>query len=462
VTPVDILLPANKRLLVVTGPNTGGKTVALKTLGLCALMAESGILIPVAEGSELPFFRGVFADVGDEQNIERNLSTFSAHVTNLCEILSRVSDGGLVLLDEPGVGTDPEEGAALAVGLVRRLEALGARVALTTHYSPVKTFAVGHPGAAVASVEFDLESLTPRYHLLYESLGRSLALPIAKRLGLPEEVLAAARDVQSNASRAWDKALETLEFNRQRLERELAAATGRSAALGQQEVISRQLLDELKERRGAAWREGLQEAREFVRQVKAEGHEVLENLRRGAAARAELNRFAREREAAIAEMETETGGTAEPPPTRGTPQIGDTVEVGGRGIRGDLIEISGDRAWIRRGSLRFEVPTSQLVRVGPQSPASVQVRLASRDEDAAIEISLLGLRTRDAIGQLQSFLDHAVQAGHGTVRIIHGIGSGALRRAVHEYLEVSPYCSSFRAGTSSEGGDGVTLADLAI
>jgi DNA mismatch repair protein MutS2 len=460
VTPIDIVLPAHKHLLAITGPNTGGKTVALKTLGLCALMAQSGMLIPAAEGVELPCFRAIFADVGDEQNIDRNLSTFSAHVANLCEILSSDPDGALVLLDEPGVGTDPEEGAALAVGLVQHLESLGARVVLTTHYTPVKAFALGSETAAVAAVEFDVDTLTPLYRLVYRSLGRSLALPIAQRLGLPEEVLDAARAAQSAASRAWETALERLEGSRHGLEEQLAEINQRRAALAEQEAASRRLGEELRERRRTAWRDELHEARSFLRQIKAEGHALLKEMRRGAADRAALNRFAEEQQEAIAAHEADTA-IAEPQriPAR-TPRIGDTVEVGDRGIRGELTAIEAERAWIRRGSLRFEVPASQLRLVsGPGAPA-VQVHLVRSDEDVGEQINLVGLRTREAIEQLQTFLDRAVQAGHPSVRIIHGIGSGALCRAVRDYLADSPYCSDFRRGEASEGGDGVTIATL--
>lgn len=460
VTPIDITLPPQKQVLAITGPNTAGKTVALKTLGLLALMAQSGLPIPAAEGAELPFFRAVFADVGDEQNIERDLSTFSGHIANLRDILDRDPNGALVLLDEPGVGTDPEEGAALAIGIVEHLRSLGARVAFTTHYSPVKAYALARDTATVAAVEFDLDTVTPRYRLIYHSLGRSLALPIARRLGLPEEVLAAAHAAQSAASHTWETALEKLEVRRRTLEAQLAEAEQRGAALAAREAASHRLLEELRERRRSAWRDELREARKFVRQVKAEGEEILKALRRGAADRTSLQRFVTAEHEAIAARELEN---APPAPGRAParlPRVGDTVTVGDGGIRGELVALDGNRAWIRRGSLRFEVPTTQLRVVALPTHPSVHVHIAEPHTNVAAEVNLVGLRTREAIDRLQIFLDHAVQAGHPTVRVIHGVGSGALCRAIREYLSGSPYCSDFRPGESGEGGDGVTVVTL--
>jgi len=457
VTPIDLQLPAGKRVLVITGPNTGGKTVALKTLGLSALMAQSGLLIPAADGAGLPCFSAIFADVGDEQNIDRNLSTFSAHIANLCEILATEASAPLVLLDEPGVGTDPEEGAALAIGLLQSLAGMNARVAITTHYNPVKLFALGEARCVLAAVDFDVDTLTPRYRLSYHSLGRSLALPIARRLGLPEAVLSAARAAQSDESRALGTALERLETARRGFEEQLEEVTRRAQTVTARDAESQRLLEELRQRRRTVWNEELREAREFVRRIKDEGRELLSHLQRGAD-RATLHRFVRQQEDAIAAHATET--VEEIVSSPGPLRTGDTVEVGDRGIRGELLSVDGGRAWIQRGTLRFEVPAAQLRRVGRQAAAPVQVHVAGGTDDASTEISLIGLRAREAVDQLHRFLDHAVQAQHQSVRIIHGIGSGALRRAVHDYLSTSPYCSSYRGAEAEEGGAGVTVAVL--
>jgi DNA mismatch repair protein MutS2 len=461
VTPIDLLLPGDRQALVITGPNTGGKTVALKTLGLCALMAQSGMLIPVDEGARLPCWAAVFADVGDEQNVERDLSTFSAHVANLREIAAAAASDALVLLDEPGVGTDPEEGAALAIGIVQFFAGRGARLAITTHYTPVKLFALEHPGCAVAAVDFAIDTLTPQYRLVYGSIGRSLALPIARRLGLPAPLLAAAAAAQTDDARVLAAALERLERTRGELEARIGEVERQRAALAARDAESARLVGELRERRRSAWTDELREARAFVRTLKAEGRARLQALRE--ADRGAFEQFTRDQAAAI---EARDAADREPHPPPGAPpplRVGDVVEVAGRGVHGELLAIDGARAWIQRGAMRFEVPADQLrSRGGPAPAAAPVVAVARADEDTArpTELSVIGLRAREAVGRIERFLDRAVEAGYDSVRIVHGVGSGALRRAVHDYLASSPYCVGFRGGESSEGGAGVTVATL--
>lgn len=473
VTPIDILLPVDRRVLVITGPNTGGKTVALKTLGLAALMARSGLLVTAAEGARLPFFKEVFTDVGDEQNIERDLSTFSAHVANLVEVLAAAGDGSLVLLDEPGVGTDPEEGAALAVGLLRFFEHRSARVAVTTHYRPVKIHAAGSDACQVCAVDFDVARLQPRYRLVYQSLGRSLALPIAERLGLQSEVLAAAREEQSDESRAFAEVLERLENARRELEAARAEMAVETAALEQQrqtlrerEIESARLAEDLRERRQRAWKDELREAREFVRELKDRGRAQLRDMRATPAQRTEFARFVRRQEELVETRARPDAATApagfEERAAAGAsrPAIGDTVSVGERGIAGELLSIEGDRAWVQRGTLRFEVPSAQLTRVAPRQAAPAPRVHVDRGGEAEREILLIGLRARQALERLESFLDRAAQSSCDSVRIVHGVGSGALQRAVRDYLSTSPYCAEFRPGEDGEGGAGVTVAKL--
>ena len=459
VTPVDLFLPPGKRVLVITGPNTGGKTVALKTLGLLALMAQSGLPIPAAEGSCLPCFCAIYADVGDEQSIERDLSTFSAHVANLTEIVSQRLQPALVLLDEPGVGTDPEEGAALGIGMIQVLEAQGTRVAVTTHYASIKVFALSHERCTTAAVDFNVETLMPHYKLVYHSIGESLALPIARRLGLPEAVLQAAQTARSDKARALAVAMSELETSRRRYEEKLAEMDGRSRAVAQAQEEAERLLAELRTKQRRRWADELQEARDFVRQLREQGRELLAAIEKGAADRHTLGRFAREQEAAINEKVAAISDHA--PRPAGRVEVGDLVEVGDQGIRGQLLSVDGERAWIQRGSLRFEVPASALHRVDTQAPQKVEVRIAAVSDDTPQEISLLGMRAREALEQLGHFLDRAARVHYPSVRIIHGVGSGALRRAVAEYLSTSPYCARFRPGEPREGGAGVTVAELA-
>ncbi len=474
VTAIDLLLPAGKRALVITGPNTGGKTVALKTLGLAALMAQSGLLVAAADGATLPFFSNVFTDVGDEQNIERDLSTFSAHVVNLREILSAADDSSLILLDEPGVGTDPEEGAALAVGLLEYFERRSARIAITTHYRTVKLHAISTEPCHVCAVDFDVDRLEARYRLVYQSLGRSLALPIAERLGLDREVLDAARNAQTEDSRAFSEVLDRLEASRRDLESTRADLAAQFDALEMQraELRSREaeadrILDQLRDRKQKAWKEELREARDFVRSLKEKGRAQLREMRSSPLQQADFARFVRQQEDLIA-----TRGTPEvplsaavEPPTRAPsepspPVVGDTVAVADRGIEGELLSIQGDRAWIQHGALRFEVPRAQLRRVGRKRTPPPNHRIDRSLEKVDREITLIGMRARQAIEKLERFLDQAAQTNLDTVRIVHGIGSGALQRAVREYLAESPYCSEFRPGEDGEGGNGATIATL--
>jgi len=328
----------------------------------------------------------------------------------------------------------------------------------------VKIFALSRDTCVTAAVDFDVATLTPRYCLSYHSLGESLALPIARRLGLPDAVLTAARAAQSEQSKAFGAAVSRLEESRLAFETRHAEAAARAQALADQQRESERLLGELREKRQQRWRDELSAARAFVRSVKDQGRELLAALERGAADRRALERFVAAQDAAIAHeaVQAEAAAPDEPAISSGPPRVGDTVEVGVQGISGQLLEIKGARAWIQRGSMRFEVPAAQLRRVGVgarQEPP--RVTLPPIRDTLPLEITLIGLRAREAIGQLETFLDESVRAQHPSIRIIHGIGSGALRRAVQEFLSASPYCDSYRGGEPPEGGAGVTIATLA-
>ena len=314
-------------------------------------------------------------------------------------------------------------------------------------------------------MDVDVESLTPRYRLVYDSIGRSLALPIARRLGLPPPILDTAAGVQPEHARVLNAALERLERTRAALDERLAEAAAQARTLTDNAAESTRLLGELRDRRRSAWQEEVREARAFLRQVKADGRAQLEGLRGVAEARAALDRFTREQEAAIASREQLEEVAPPPRPDAPAPggrvQIGDTVAVGDRGIEGELLAVDGARAWIQRGTMRFEVPAAQLRRVAPGAAPRTSVALApASEESGAGELNVIGLRAREALERLEPFLDRALRAGQETVRIVHGIGSGALRRAIQDHLATSPYCAGFRGGESNEGGAGVTVATL--
>jgi DNA mismatch repair protein MutS2 len=466
VVPIDVRIGTGRRALILSGPNTGGKSVALKTLGLLTALAHAGLLIPAAEGSVVPFVTGIFTDLGDDQSIERNLSTFSSHVVNLIDVFRALTPPALVLLDEPGGGTDPDEGAALAVALIAHCIAMGALVGAATHYAPVKLYALNEPRAELVAVEIDPVRFAPRFRLLYGSLGESLGLAMARKLGLPSSVLADAEARRTTSARELADAIARLEASRRRHDEEYHAIVDERRALAELEEEQAKLLAELRERRRTRWEADLAEAREFLRSLKSEGREILELVRRRPpdATRA-LGDFVRRREEEIttrATTITEANAAPERPPT-----LGAHVEVRGSTIRGDVAEITGDTARVQRGSVSFRVPLAQLRVVSPPAAPAPRAtrtvigrRAPAAEEALPTELHLVGLRTAEALERLERFLDHAQTAGVATVRIVHGIGTGALKRAVAEYLGASSYCTRFSEAEPNRGGAGVTVAEL--
>ena len=467
VVPIDVRIGAGRRALILSGPNTGGKSVALKTLGLLTALAHTGLLIPAAEGSVVPFVTGIFTDLGDDQSIERNLSTFSSHIVNLIDVFKTLAPPALVLLDEPGVGTDPDEGAALAVALIDHCIAAGALVGAATHYAPVKLYALNEPRVELAAVEIDPVRFAPRFRLLYGSLGESLGLAMARALGLPEAILADAEARRTASARELADAIARLEASRRRHDEEHQAVVEERRALAEMEREQSRLLAELRERRRERWNAELADAREFLRSLKAEGREILELVRRRPpdAARA-LGEFVRDREQAVASRAAAVSEPTEAPDV--PPSVGAHVEVRGSTIRGDVAAITGDVARVQRGSVSFRVPLAQLRVVTPRAETTAAPekraaigRGAPRAEEAvATELHLVGMRAAEARDRLARFLDAAQSAGVPSVRIVHGIGTGALKRMVAEYLAASSYCTRFSQAEPNQGGAGVTIAEL--
>jgi DNA mismatch repair protein MutS2 len=329
----------------------------------------------------------------------------------------------------------------------------------TTHFGQVKAFALAEPALDVAAFDVDPATGAPSFRLVYHSVGQSLALPIARRLGIPERALAAAEAILAGESRDLAGAIARLEESRARLDAARAEADAERARLAAARVEAETLAADLRERQRRGWAEDLEEARSFLRELRAEGRAVLEELRR----RPEPATLARFVEHARQEIERRSADI--PPPSTRPPRVGELVEVAGRGIRGELVEVAGSRARIHRAGLRFEVPADQLrvvegAAAPPRDPAAVRVA-APAAEAVDGEIRLVGRRTRDALDALTAFLDRAVRTGLSEVRIVHGLGSGALRRAVHELLAASPYCARFRDADPASGGAAVTIAELA-
>lgn len=468
VVPIDVRLGPDYFVLVITGPNTGGKTVALKTVGLLAAMAQAGMAIPAAEGARLSVFDGIYADIGDEQSIEQSLSTFSSHMNNIVDILRRATSHSLVVLDELGAGTDPEEGSALAQAILSHLVARGITTFATTHYSELKIYAHSAPGVQNASVEFDPETLRPTYELTIGLPGRSNALAIARRLGLDESIIAdATRRVSAEALQA-ESLLNHLKTTQQQARRELELA---QAARQEAE----RLRDELRQKLAAieeARRQVLAEAREQARQELAELRKEIERLRaeaeearralRQASAAPAVRTLSQEVEAleeAWAPVQSPQAPAEEIGPWV-PPKVGDRVWIEGLSVEGEVTGVAGDEVELQAGSLRLRLPARQ-VRVRRQAaPAKEPAPSISFDLERPrppTELDLRGMRAEDALEALERYLDAALLANLPWARIIHGKGTGALRQVVREFLQQYRHLLEFQPADASEGGDGVTI-----
>ena len=484
VIPMDIEIGSERPVLVITGPNAGGKTVALKTLGLLVLMAQSGCHVPARDGARLPVFTQCFAIVGDDQSVAENLSTFSAFVKQLREVLERVDARSLVLLDELGAGTDPDDGAALAQAVLEDLAARGAVVVASTHLEPLKGFASTHPRARNASVEFDPERLAPTFRLIYARPGQSYALSIGARLGLPAALIERAHAHRSIQQRQLQELLARLD-DRDRKDAE------RGAQLERREAESAGLLAraqaELEAARTSA-RETIArakaEAQRLVTEVRRHVNEEWDRLKRAEKSRPELER-ARKRLVETAQKVAHTAGATAPEPDGAGPAtVGDRVEITHLGLKGDVLGVDGETVTVQAGAVTVKVPMQALrvIQRGPSPRPSPQrgegeryprprrgrgqgegdsSRISTPGKGAvAVEINIIGRTTDEARDLLEKYLDDAFLAGLTSVRIIHGKGTGALRRAVEELLSAHPLVAEHRPGASSEGGAGATVATL--
>jgi DNA mismatch repair protein MutS2 len=463
VVPIDVRIAAGQRGIVISGPNTGGKTVALKTLGLLSLMAQAGILVPARAGSRAIVFRSIFADIGDEQSIEANLSSFSGHIANLTEIVHALSEPALVILDEPGAGTDPAEGAALAIGLMTYLAARRCLVAIATHSTAVKLHAYSQAGFEAAAVDFDEERLAPLYRLKPHTIGQSYGLRVARRLGLPEPIIAAAETAMGAGSAELEQALTRLEEERTRLRAEAERLREHQESLAAAERTAREATESAREKADLERRRLRSETTAIIEELRREGSDILQELKAQSKSRADLGRFvarATERIASAAPL-SEPAAPAHPEDT--TPlKPGDQVELGE--IRGELLVMEPGRAVIARGGLKIEVAPERLRRASRPARAAAPTRMPtvtiSSNATAHTELNLIGMRTSDALRKLEEYLDQAFLTNQHEVRVIHGIGSGALRKAIQEYLGTSPYCASFRQADPHHGGAGATIVEL--
>ena len=461
--------------LVITGPNTGGKTVTLKTLGLITLMAQCGLHIPAKSDSTVRVFRRVLSDIGDEQSIAQSLSTFSSHMTNIVGILKEADGQTLILFDELGAGTDPVEGAALAAAVIESARELGALVAATTHYAELKVYAMTTPGVENASCEFNVDTLAPTYRLVMGIPGKSNAFAISRRLGLPEEIIdrAAARLDAENVR--FEDVLTKLDQQRQEMEKDRAEARRLKLEMEQSAGKAREYRKRLEEERSKVVEKAQAEARAIIQEARDASDLALSELKelkkRQDLDWQQVNDGRAEARRLLNEAERSIGGAAQepeaPPPTRPA-QAGDTVELVSMGTRASVLSVNKDGTLqLQAGILKITAKQDEVRVVEGETQSQKEARRivqraqhTLRAAAAPSEIDLRGMMTDEAIAVLDRFLDTAMMGKLESVTIIHGKGTGAVRKAVREHLKRSRYIKSFRPGRYGEGEDGVTVAEL--
>ncbi|MFC7442899.1 endonuclease MutS2 [Laceyella putida] len=469
VVPIDVEMGKRYRAVIITGPNTGGKTVTLKTIGLLALMTQSGLPIPAQEESVMPIFSGVFADIGDEQSIEQSLSTFSGHLTNIIQILQHLDEASLVLFDELGAGTDPTEGAALAMAILEHVIELGSMVVATTHYSELKLFAHTHPQAINASVEFDVETLRPTYRLLIGVPGRSNAFAISSRLGLPASIIETAKQHISIEENKLEEMIASLTTERKWAEEERKQA---ESLRHEAEELARDLrrqLDEWEEEKRHVKDKARREARDIVAKAQREAEEVLKELREWAKLRPQelkehqLIEAKKRLDASIPEMElSKKTATRSAKPQK--IKVGDEVLVLTVNQKGSVVEDLGNHEYqVQIGFLKMKVHRDQLEKQAesnqkqmPKSHSTVK----RSTSDVKPELDLRGKLVEEALMEIDQYLDKAILAGYKQISLIHGKGTGALRTGVQEFLRRHRSVKSYRLGAHGEGGSGVTVVEL--
>ncbi len=468
VVPIDLELGCSFQTLVITGPNTGGKTVGLKTAGLLTLMAQSGLHLPAGSGSEVGVFTGVYCDIGDEQSIEQSLSTFSSHMTNIISILKEAkSETSLVLLDELGAGTDPAEGATLAIALLEEFHRRGVRTIATTHYGDLKVFAYNTQGVQNASVEFDPETLAPTYRLLIGLPGRSNAFAVASRLGLDDGIIEQARQLLSPGERRVEDLIGEIMKERQMLEQERRDASSLRLRAQREEQELKGELAKFKATRDELLKEARAEARSLIRETRREMENLLRSLQEtaGPSDRSQLVNKAR------ASMQEQLNELEEPLlPTdeeyTGKLEVGMRVQLAGLGQEGELLDLNDDSALVQTGSIRLWVERGKLTPLAEKkrraTPGKIKMAALGQEKAKTIspELDLRGLTVEEALHLTDKYLDEALLAGLPWVRLIHGKGTGALRSAITDYVKKHPRVQKHRWGESSEGGMGVTVVEL--
>ena len=477
VVPIDVRLGEDFRLLIVTGPNTGGKTVSLKTVGLLTLMGQSGLHIPASERSELGIFDEVFADIGDEQSIEQSLSTFSSHMVNIIRILEQVNDRSLVLFDELCAGTDPTEGAALAISILSKLHLYGARIMATTHYSELKVYALSTPGVENACCEFDVATLSPTYRLLIGIPGKSNAFAISEKLGLPTDLIADAKGRISKSEGDFEDLIADLEKSRSTIEREQLEINQYKAEIESLKEKLEQKQERLDSSRDKILREANEQAYNILKEAKDVADETIRNFNKYGKAGAPVSEMEKERTKLRGKMDKAAQKMSEQKkasvPNHNVPKklrIGDSVKVISMNLKGTVHSLPNARGdlYVQMGILRSLVNINDLILLEEdaapgtkkfQKTNAGKIKM-SKSASVSTEINLIGKTTDEAIPLLDKYLDDAYLAHLPSVRIVHGKGTGALRNAVQAHLKRLKYVKSFHLGEFGEGDAGVTIAEF--
>lgn len=476
VVPITLTLGDTFDLLIVTGPNTGGKTVSLKTVGLFTLMGQAGLHIPALDRSELAVFHDVYADIGDEQSIEQSLSTFSSHMTNIVSFLKQVDEHSLVLFDELGAGTDPTEGAALATSILNHLHSRGIRTMATTHYSELKVYALSTPGVENASCEFDVETLRPTYRLLIGIPGKSNAFAIASRLGIPDYIIEDAKTHLTEQDESFEDILTDLETSRKTLDKERETIAAYKREIERLKMETSQKQEKLEAQRDRILREANEKAHAILEDAKETADETMRNFHKFGKANISAAEMEKDRERLRKKMaKTRSGMTPEPakPKKQYKPsdfKLGESVKVLSMNLTGSVVSLPDSKGNldVQMGILRSKVNISDL-EIIDEKPNYLQKTAKrtgkgkikmNKSLTVATEINLLGKTVDEAVAELDKYLDDASLAHLSSVRIVHGKGTGALRQGIHKYLKRQKHVKSFRLGAFGEGDAGVTIAEL--
>ena len=476
VMPITVTLGQDFSLLIITGPNTGGKTVSLKTVGLFTLMGQAGLHIPASDRSELAVFHQIYADIGDEQSIEQSLSTFSSHMTNIVSFLKDVDEKSLVLFDELGAGTDPTEGAALAIAILSYLHDRDIRAMATTHYSELKVFALSTPGVENACCEFDVESLRPTYHLLIGIPGKSNAFAISGKLGLPEHIIEDAKMRLSEQDISFEDLLTDLEASKRTIEKEQDEIQAYRREMERMKAQLRQKEERLEEQREKILKEANDKANAILREAKEVADETIKNFHRFGKENISAAEMERERE----RLRKKIKDTSSAPSLKSQKpkkehkasdfKLGESVRVLSMNLTGTIHSLPDARGnvAVQMGILSSQVHISDLEIIEEQNPFSGSRKKHTgggrikmgKSLSVSPEINLLGRTVDEAVSELDKYLDDAILSHLNTVRVVHGKGTGALRKGIHEFLRRQKHVKSYHLAEYGEGDAGVTIVEL--